>query len=72
VSADRYYLLLAADGRPAQRGWWGSEEIAREKFAAWVGGWGREGVRLTLTDEETGQTLTTWPARHDPLPSWPP
>jgi hypothetical protein len=56
----RYHLLLTADGRPAQHGWWDSEATARRKLASWIGDWGRPGVRITLTDEETGAELTTW------------
>ncbi|MFL4909434.1 hypothetical protein ACJ6WF_41195 [Streptomyces sp. MMS24-I2-30] len=26
-----------------------------------IGEWGRPGARITLTDEVTGETLTTWP-----------
>jgi hypothetical protein len=37
---ERYRLLVVAAGRPAQHGWWGSEAVARRKFAAWIGDWG--------------------------------
>ncbi|WP_409469043.1 hypothetical protein [Streptomyces sp. HC307] len=57
----RFHLTLTTAGRPAAHGWWGSEETARRKFASWVGDWGRPGARVTLVDEETGETLTTWP-----------
>lgn len=58
----RYHLLLTSGGRPVQHGWWGSEETARDKFRRWVGEHGGlPDARVTLVDEETGATLTTWP-----------
>jgi hypothetical protein len=42
-------------------GWWASEATAHDKFTRWVGDWGRDGVRITLVDEETGRTLKAWP-----------
>jgi hypothetical protein len=52
TSADRLVL----------QGWWGSGETARRKFASWDGEFGSmPGARNTLTDEESGQTVTTWP-----------
>jgi hypothetical protein len=60
---DRYHLLLASAGRPVQHGWWAREETARAKFTRWVGEYGAlPDARVTLTDEETSETLTTWPA----------
>ncbi|MFF9624306.1 hypothetical protein [Streptomyces griseosporeus] len=61
TSPGRYHLLLTVDGWPAQHGWWDSEPVARDKVKQWIGAWGRPGARITLTDEETGCTLTTWP-----------
>jgi Zn/Cd-binding protein ZinT len=61
VNASRYHLLLEDGGRPVQHGWWDDETVARRKLAAWVGEWGRLGVRVTLVDEETGETLDDWP-----------
>jgi hypothetical protein len=61
MSPGRFHLTLARDGRPAMHGWWGSEAVARAKFTEWVGDWGRPGATVTLVDEETGETLTTWP-----------
>lgn len=58
---ERYHLTLTAAGRTVAQGWWGSEVVARGKFTEWVGDWGRDGARVTLVDEETGETLTTWP-----------
>jgi hypothetical protein len=59
---DRYHLLLTLDGRPAMQGWWTSEATARRQFTSWVGERGSmPGVRITLVDEETGETLETWP-----------
>lgn len=57
----RYHLTLTSAGAAVAHGWWGSETVARGKFTEWVGDWGRPGARITLVDEETGETLTTWP-----------
>lgn len=57
----RYHLTLTSEGQPAMQGWWGSEAVARQKFTEWVGGWKLPGAAVTLVDEETGETLTTWP-----------
>ena len=57
-----YHLLLASGGRPLQHGWWGSPEVARDKFRRWVGEYGSlPEARLTLTDEETRDVLAVWP-----------
>ncbi|MFJ4551081.1 hypothetical protein ACIP4X_17950 [Streptomyces sp. NPDC088817] len=62
TAPERYHLTLTAGGRPAMHGWWGSEATARHKVASWVGEYGSlPGARITLTDEATGTTLTTWP-----------
>ncbi|MFJ2719383.1 hypothetical protein [Streptomyces sp. NPDC087437] len=62
TASDRYHLTLTADGRPAMHGWWGSEATARRKFTSWVGEYGSlPDARITLTDEDTGTRLTTWP-----------
>jgi hypothetical protein len=61
MNPERYHLTLAVDGRPMMQGWWGNETVARDKFREWVGGRGKAGARVTLVDEETGETLTTWP-----------
>ena len=59
---DRYHLTLALDGEPAMHGWWAEEKTARRQFASWVGERGEmPGVRIVLTDEKTGETLTAWP-----------
>ncbi|GED89297.1 hypothetical protein [Streptomyces sp. 6-11-2] len=43
-------------------GWWGSETTTRGKFRDWIAEYGStRGARITLTDEDTGATLTTWP-----------
>lgn len=55
----RYHLTVT--GPVAAHGWWGSEATARAKFKEWVGDWGRPGARVTLVDEETGETLDEWP-----------
>jgi hypothetical protein len=60
--SSRYHLLLTSGGRPVQHGWWGSEAVARDKFRRWVGEYGTlPQARVTLTDEEAGTVLTTWP-----------
>ncbi|AYN37819.1 hypothetical protein D9753_01270 [Streptomyces dangxiongensis] len=60
----RYHLRLFAAGRPVQHGWWGREETARDKFRRWVGEYGAmPDARVTLTDEETGDVLATWPGQ---------
>jgi hypothetical protein len=59
---ERYHLTLTLDGRPAMQGWWGSEATARRQFKVWIGERGSmPGVRIVLVDEETGETLTSWP-----------
>jgi hypothetical protein len=59
---DRYHLLLTLDGRPAMHGWWSEEATARRQFASWKRERGEmPGARITLVDEETGETLETWP-----------
>lgn len=59
---ERFHLLPTLDGRPAMHGWWDSEATARRQFVGWIGERGSmPGARITLTDEETGETLTTWP-----------
>ncbi|MET8585284.1 hypothetical protein ABZX39_31040 [Streptomyces collinus] len=59
---DRYHLLLRSGGRLVQHGWWGSEEVARDKFRRWIGEYGgMPDARVTLTDEETGAVLAAWP-----------
>ncbi|MFF8100212.1 hypothetical protein ACF07S_10610 [Streptomyces sp. NPDC016640] len=57
----RFHLVLTVSGRPVAQGWWASEATARGKFAGWVGEWGKPEARVTLVDEDTGETLTTWP-----------
>ncbi|MET8113841.1 hypothetical protein [Streptomyces prasinus] len=59
---ERFHVVLSSEGRPVQHGWWSSEVVARGKFRDWVGEWGElPDARVTLTDEETGTELTTWP-----------
>lgn len=61
---NRYHLPLAAGGRPVQHGWWGSEEIARDKFRRWLGKYGSmPDANLTLADEQTGLALARWSKR---------
>ncbi|MFD7994202.1 hypothetical protein [Streptomyces mexicanus] len=62
MSGERYRLTLAAGGRPVMQGRWASEVTALRKFSGWIGEFGNlHGVRITLVDEETGETVTTWP-----------
>ncbi|MFD0053015.1 hypothetical protein ACFVHR_04725 [Streptomyces sp. NPDC127168] len=62
MTPGRFHLTLTAAGREMLHGWWASEPVARTKFTAWVGRHGdRPGARITLTDDETSETLTTWP-----------
>ncbi|MFF9244839.1 hypothetical protein ACF1AY_38970 [Streptomyces sp. NPDC014776] len=61
TDAGRYHLMMEAGGRSVLHGWWNSLPVARGKFTQLVGEQGRPGVRITLTDEETGTRLTTWP-----------
>ncbi|WP_281155581.1 hypothetical protein [Streptomyces sp. HYC2] len=60
--SQRFHLTVTAAGRPVVRGWWGSEATARRKFLSWVGEYGSmPGARITLTDEQQGSVLTSWP-----------
>jgi hypothetical protein len=58
---DRFHLTLDAGEWPAMQGWWADRTTAEAKFKAWVGKHGRDGVRITLVDEDTGTTLAEWP-----------
>ena len=62
MRAGRYHLLLTTDGRPVAHGWWNAEATARAKHTEWIGAWGKPGAAVSLMDEETGKTLTTWTA----------
>ncbi|MEU4154720.1 hypothetical protein [Streptomyces antimycoticus] len=58
----RYHLLLESGGRPMQHGWWGNEAVARDKFRRCIGDYGSlPDARITLTDEDTGRVLASWP-----------
>ncbi|MFJ6564694.1 hypothetical protein ACIQMV_33540 [Streptomyces sp. NPDC091412] len=60
--SQRFYLTVTAAGRLVMHGWWGSETTARRKFSSWVGEYGSmPGARITLTDEQQGSVLTSWP-----------
>ena len=58
---DRFHLIFDAGEYPCMQGWWADRAEAEAKFKAWVGEHGRPGARITLVDEVTGTTLTTWP-----------
>ena len=62
MNPDRYHLTLLVKGESAMQGWWPLEPTARDQLPVWVGSWGSlPDARITLVDEETGATLTTWP-----------
>jgi hypothetical protein len=62
MTAGRYRVTVTTDGQPLLHGWWNDEAVARHKVASWIGEHGsRPGARVTLTDEETGETLKEWP-----------
>ncbi|KUM96192.1 hypothetical protein AQI95_42740 [Streptomyces yokosukanensis] len=66
TSPGRYHVLLAAEGRPVQHGWWNREETARDKFRRWVGEYGSmPAARVTLTDAESGDVLAAWPDQQE-------
>ncbi|MGY1549605.1 hypothetical protein [Streptomyces sp. MN6] len=62
MTPGRYRVTLVLDDRRALRGWWNAEATARRQFAGLVGQYGRPGAHIALADEETGATLTEWPA----------
>jgi hypothetical protein len=63
MNPTRYHLTLTSAGRPVQHGWWDRETTARRKFTSWIGEYGSmPDARVTLVDEDTGETLTEWPA----------
>jgi hypothetical protein len=58
----RFHVTLTAGGRTMVHGWWSSATVAREKYIRIIGEYGAlAGARVTLTDEASGETLTTWP-----------
>ncbi|MFH9403284.1 hypothetical protein ACH4JS_26565 [Streptomyces sp. NPDC017638] len=62
MASGRYRVTVTSAGQPVMRGWWGSEAVARDKSRRWIGEYGDlPDARITLTDEETGTVLTTWP-----------
>lgn len=62
MNPERFHLVLSTHGRPVMHGWWASEETARRKLTRWIGEHSAmPGPSITLTDEETGTVLTTWP-----------
>jgi hypothetical protein len=61
IGPGRYHVILTLADRPALHGWWAEEATARRKVTSIARQHGQPGARVTLTDEETGSTLTTWP-----------
>lgn len=58
----RYHLTLHSGDRPVMHGWWADRSTAERKFTRWIGEHGAmTAARVTLVDEATGETLTTWP-----------
>ncbi|MEU2554588.1 hypothetical protein ABZ589_23395 [Streptomyces sp. NPDC013313] len=66
TSPDRYYLLLACDGRPAQRGWCKARRSPVGSAGTWVGEYGSmPDAQIIFTDAETAAVLVTWPGQQD-------
>ncbi len=62
MNPDRFHLTLSSAGRVHMQGWWPLEATALDQLPVWVGSWGGlPDARITLVDEETGETLTEWP-----------
>jgi hypothetical protein len=62
MNPDRYHLTLFVEGRSVMHGWWPLESTARDQLPVWERSWGSlPDARIVLVDEETGETLTTWP-----------
>lgn len=58
----RFHLTLHTGARPVMHGYWAKRSTADDKFRRWIGEHGNVvGARVTLVDEETGETLTEWP-----------
>lgn len=56
-------MTLTIGARTIMRGWWSDEATAGRKYTRWIGErGGREGARITLTDEaDGGRVLKAWP-----------
>ena len=62
MNPDRYHLTLSSADRPVMHGWWPLESTARDQLPVWARSWGGlPDARITLVDEVTGETMTTWP-----------
>ncbi len=59
TSPGHYHLLLAARERPVQHGWWGSEDVARDKFRDWLGLYGAP-CPAPASPCQTRTTATCW------------
>ena len=60
--AGRYRVTVEVDGQPVIQGWWDEHTTAGAKCARWIVRHGaRPGARITLVDEGTGETVTSWP-----------
>lgn len=59
---ERFHLTLTVDGRAVAEGWWADETVARGRWSAWVGDFGRPGARVTFVDrEDGGRVVAAWP-----------
>lgn len=64
---ERFHLTLTTAGRPTMHGWWGSESTARGKFRDWIDSYSSlPDARVTLVDEEAGETLAVWQEEERP------
>ncbi|MFF8973543.1 hypothetical protein [Streptomyces sp. NPDC014995] len=53
---------MTVDAAPVMEGWWDDRATTERKYTNWLGAHGdRDGASVTLTDEETGTVLTSWP-----------
>jgi hypothetical protein len=64
---ERFRITAISAGRTIMSGWRADEAVARGKFRDWIGSH-RDLVepRFTLTDENAGTLLTSWPEEPQP------